>query len=165
MKMLGFIFALLYLSMPSNAAACSCAVFPDNIERAVELAYARADVIFLGDAITVRNKFLRIPPQREAEFFVRERWKGSILEIMLVRTNMEESACGYKFREKESYLVFGYWDRKRHYLKTSFCELTRTKAEAKDAIVILDEIKKKGRISGSSEQPVSLRQSIAVTVR
>ena len=153
--MLGIIFALFYLSMPSNAAACSCAVFADNLERAVALAYARADVIFLGDAITVRNKILRIPPQREAEFYVQGLWKGSILDVVLVRTNIEESACGYKFRERQSYLVFGYWDRKRRYLKTSFCELTRTEAEAKDAIVILDKIKKKSGISGSSDQSIS----------
>ncbi|MCP4302608.1 MAG: hypothetical protein GY783_18650 [Gammaproteobacteria bacterium] len=141
----GLTLILLLLYQPQTAEACSCAAFPDDLEKSVAIAFNRADVIFLGDVQSVRNKLLRMPPQREAAFSMRDLWKGTIPDTTLVRTNIGETACGYNFKKRGSYLVFAYWDRKRKHLSTSFCELTRTEAEANDAMVILDRIRKNGR--------------------
>jgi hypothetical protein len=142
-RWLGPILVLIFLWPPQAAEACSCMAFPDNFEKAVATAYARADVVFLGDATAMRNTFLGILQQREVTFSVRDRWKGSIPDTTLVRTNIGEIACGYNFKKRNSYLVFAYWDQQRKHLTTSFCDLTRTEAKAKDAIGMLDRLTKR----------------------
>lgn len=141
-RWLGPILTLIFLWSPQAAEACSCMAFPSDLEKAVTMAYAHADVVFLGDATAMRNTFLGILRQREVTFSVRDRWKGSIPDTMLVRTNIGEIACGYNFKKGNSYLVFAYWDQQRKKLTTSFCDLTRTEAEAKDAIGVLDRLMK-----------------------
>jgi len=126
--------------------------FPNDLEKAVAMAYAQADVVFLGDAMAMRNTFLGILRQREVTFTVRDRWKGSIPDTTLVRTNIGEIACGYDFKERNSYLVFAYWDRQRKHLTTSFCDLNRAEAEAKDAIVVLDRLTKSANAAASKGQ-------------
>ncbi len=120
-----------------------CMPFPNDFEKAVATAYARADVVFLGDAMAIRNTVLGILQQREVTFSVRDRWKGSIPDTTLVRTNIGEIACGYNFKKRTSYLVFAYWDQQREHLTTSFCDLTRTEAKAKGAIGVLDRLTKR----------------------
>ena len=140
---LGPILVLIFLWPPEAAQGCSCMAFPDDFEKAVATAYARADVVFLGDATAMRNTYLGILQQREVTFLVRDRWKGSIPDTTLVRTNIGEIACCYNFKKRNSYLVFAYWDQHRKHLTTSFCDLTRTEAEAKDAIGMLDRLTKR----------------------
>ncbi|MDH3983237.1 MAG: hypothetical protein OEV02_03455 [Gammaproteobacteria bacterium] len=147
--------------------------FPNDLEKAVAMAYARADVVFLGEATAIRNTFLGILRQREVTFSVRDRWKGSIPDTALVRTNSGEIACGYNFKKRNSYLVFAYWDQQRKRLTTSFCELNRTEAKAKDAITVLDRLRKRAnaaarqarigsRSSGSlSRKPIRQRVHLA----
>jgi len=118
--------------------------FPNDLEKAVATAYARADVVFLGDATAMRKTFLGDLQQREVTFSVRNRWKGSIPDTTLVRTNIGEIACGYNFKKGKSYLVFAYWDQQRQHLTTSFCDLNRTEAKAKGAIGVLDRLRSKG---------------------
>ena len=137
------VLVLIFLWPGQAAEACSCMAFPDDLEKAVAMAYAQADVVILGDATAIRKTFLGILRQHEVEFSVRDRWKGSIQDTMLVRTNIGEIACGYNFKKRNSYLVFAYWDRQRKHLTTSFCDLNRTEAEAKDAIVVLDRLAKR----------------------
>jgi len=50
-RWLGPILALIFLCPPQAADACSCMAFPNDLEKAVSLAYAQADVVFLGDAV------------------------------------------------------------------------------------------------------------------
>ncbi len=116
--------------------------FPSDHDKAVATAYARADVVFLGDVTAMRSTFLGILRQREVTFSVRERWKGSISDKTAVRTNIGEIACGYDFKKGRSYLVFAYWDQSQQHLTTSFCELNRVEGEAQDAIVILNRLTK-----------------------
>jgi len=139
-RWLGPILALIYLCPSQEAQACSCMAFPDDLEKAVPMAYAHADVVFLGDAVAMRKTFLGILGQREVTFSVRDRWKGTIPDTTLVRTNIGEIACGYNFKKRNSYLVFAYWDQQRQYLTTSFCDLTRPEAKAKGAIDVLDRL-------------------------
>ena len=93
----------------------------------------------------MRNTVLGILRQREVTFSVRDRWKGSIPDTTLVRTNIGEIACGYDFKKRNSYLVFAYWDQRRQHLTTSFCDLTRPEAKAKDAIGVLDRLTKRAK--------------------
>ena len=120
-----------------------CMPFPEDFEEAVATAYARADVVFLGDVMAMRNTALGILQQREVTFSVRDLWKGLILDTTLVRTNIGEIACGYNFKKRNSYLVFAYWDQQEQHLTTSFCDLTRTEAKAKGAIGVLDRLTKR----------------------
>jgi hypothetical protein len=140
---LGPILLLIFLCPPRAAEACSCAPYPDDLEKAVAMAYAQADVVFLGDALAMRNTVFGPLGQREVTFSVRDGWKGSVLDTTSVRTNIGEIACGYNFKKRNSYLVFAYWDEQRQYLSTSFCDLTRSEAKAKGAIDMLDRLTKK----------------------
>jgi hypothetical protein len=133
----------IFLVTTNIAQACSCAAFPQNIPQAVAIAYGRADVIFVGDVVNVRTKFLRLPQVRESSFLVRDRWKGSINDTVIVQTNVGESACGYTFRKNASYLVFAYWNPRKTILTTSLCELTRSEDSATDVIAELDKLAKR----------------------
>lgn len=139
----GPILVLVFLCQPQVAEACSCMAYPDDLEKAVTMAYAQADVVFLGDAMAMRKTFLGILGQREVTFSVRDLWKGAIPDTTLVRTNIGEIACGFDFKKRNSYLVFAYWDQQQQYLTTSFCDLTRTEAKATDAIGVLDRLTKR----------------------
>lgn len=135
---------------PAYAAyACSCMVFPTDLEKAMAMAYARADVVFLGDVTATRNTLLGLLRQREVTFSVRDHWKGSIPDTLLVRTNIGEIACGYDFEKGNSYLVFAYWDPLRKHLTTSFCDLNRVAATAGDAISVLNRLTNRKRGGGS----------------
>jgi len=101
------------------------------------------DVIFLGDVTAIHNRTDGALRQYEVTFSVRDRWKGSIPNIVSVRTNAGEIACGYKFKKGNSYLVFAHWDEHRQQLATYFCDLTRSEAKAKDAIDVLDHLTNK----------------------
>lgn len=139
----GPIVLLIFLCSPQAAEACSCAPYPDDLEEAVTIAYAQADVVFLGDATAMHKTALGILRQREVTFSVRDRWKGSIADTTSVTTNIGEIACGYDFRKRNSYLVFAHWDRERQHLTTSFCDLTRIEGKAGDAIGVLDRLTKR----------------------
>lgn len=138
----GSLLMLILIFAPCASQACTCMAFPKDVQKAVAMAYAYADVIFVGDITSIRNLRFRALPQREAHFVVRDRWKGSISDIAVVRTNIGEIACGYDFREGNSYLVFAYWDNDHSLLTTSFCDLTRAESDAKDMIAILNRRRK-----------------------
>ena len=103
----------------------------------------QVDFIFLGDVTAMRNKTNGSLPHYEVTFSVRDRWKGSIPDIVSVRTNAGEIACGYKFEKHNSYLVFAHWDEQRQELATYWCDLTRTEAKAKGAIGVLNRLTKR----------------------
>lgn len=148
---LGAISVLVFLCTAQVAEACSCAPYPNDIEKAVKMAYApgnsvfEVDVIFLGDVTALRSQTDGALRQYEVTFSVRDRWKGSIPDIVSVRTNAGEIACGYKFKKGNSYLVFAHWDKHRQQLVTFYCDLTRSEAKAKDAIAVLDHLTNKQR--------------------
>ena len=142
-RWLGPVLALIVLWPPQDAEACSCMAFPSDPDKAVAMAYAHADVVFLGDVTAMRNTSLGILRQREVTFSVRDRWKGSIPDAIVVRTNIGEIACGYDFKKHNSYLVFAYWDPQLTQLTTSFCDMNGTEAEAKDKITALDRLTKR----------------------
>ncbi len=152
-RLLGPILALVFLCSAQVAQACSCAAYPDDIEKAVTMAYTQGngnfevDVIFLGDVTAMRHRTNGPVSQYDVTFSVRDRWKGSIPDIVSVRTNAGEIACGYTFKKGSSYLVFAHWDKQRQQLTTLLCDLTRSEAKAKDAIRVLDHLTNRQRNS------------------
>ena len=138
------------------ANACSCAAYPDDVEQAVSLAYAQADVVFLGDVTSSTRKWMRSPQARETSFHVLKSWKGLAEDntTALVRSNIGEIACGYKFDRNGQYLVFAYWDAKGQILVTTFCDLTRMAAEAGEHIDVLEKIAAQTS-GGATERPKS----------
>ena len=147
----GSISVLMFMCPPQPAEACTCAPYPDDLEKAVTMAYAhgsgifQVDFIFLGEVTAIRNRANRSLPQYEVTFSVRDRWKGSIPDMVSVRTNNGEIACGYKFEKRNGYLVFAHWDEQGQELVTSWCDLTRTEAKAKDAIGVLNRLRKRAQ--------------------
>lgn len=135
-----------------SASACSCAAYPDDVGKAVALAYRNADVVFLGSAVSVKRKIIRMPPVRETTFEVHKSWKGLSEGVAsaLVRTTIGESACGYSFERRGRYLVFAQWLSNAEILTTNLCELTDKEARALDRIAELEKLTAK---SPGSKQP------------
>ena len=124
-----------------SAQACSCAAFPADETKAAKIALDRADVVFLGVVTDVRSKLVMLPPSRDATFDVYISWKGlSGHDQTVVRTAVDEAACGFKFQKRSWYLVFGNWDRKKKILRTNMCELTREESKAQGLIKALDAL-------------------------
>jgi len=123
-----------------TAVACSCMAFPEDIDKAIAMAFSLADVIFLGSVQKTQKKMFRYPPARETDFLVKTSWKGLHTDRTKVRSNVGEIACGYEFRKPGTYLVFAYWDLKGEILTTSFCDLNRREEVAKDAIEALNKV-------------------------
>jgi hypothetical protein len=123
-----------------NADACMCVAYPEDVDKAVAMAYAYADVIFLGDVTAVKRKFLSYPQSRHTTFTVLKSWKGLNSSMAIVRTAISETACGYTFKKPGKYLVFANWDVKREVLTTNMCELNRRESDAGDYIVELDKL-------------------------
>lgn len=145
----GLISVLMFMCLPQPAKACTCAPYPDDVERAVTMAYApgsgifQVDFIFLGNVTAIHNRSNGSLPHYEVTFSVRDRWKGSIPDIVSVRTNVGEIACGYKFEKRNSYLVFAHWDEQRQELATFWCDLTRAETKAQSAIDVLNRLTKR----------------------
>ena len=78
--------------------------------------------------------------QREVTFSVRNRWKGPAGDSISVRTNIGEIACGYRFRNQKTYLVFAHRDNDLGLFSTSYCDLTGTEAASQLAIEFLDRL-------------------------
>lgn len=139
-KFLSGLLVLTFLVHSGGAKACTCAAYPAGIEQAVEVSYARADVVFFGEAIAVKKKRFRTPSYRDGTFRVRKRWKGSFEDTLLVRSNVGEIACGYDFRLGRSYLIFAHWEPRSEVFTTSFCDLNRTEADAATVSDVLDRM-------------------------
>ena len=152
---MGLLAFVVYAVLGSGTAvACTCAAHPEDVDKAVALAYARADVVFIGDVTAVKRKLFSLPQTRETAFAVRKAWKGLSNSTALVRTAMGEIACGYKFDKPGKYLVFAYWDQQREMLTTNMCELTRKEGFAGDYIAALDKLKDREiRLQKSPEAP------------
>lgn len=142
----------MFMCVPKPAEACTCAPYPDDIEKAVTMAYAQGsgifqvDVIFLGDVTAIRKRTNGSLPQYEVTFSVRDRWKGTVPQEVSVRTNAGEIACGYEFEKRNSYLVFARWDEQQQELTTSWCDLTRTEAKATAAVGVLNRLTKRAGV-------------------
>lgn len=128
-------------ALPIRADACTCMAFPDDPAAAAELAYERADVVFLGTALETETKLASTPRARITRFSVEKSWKGlGGAKDAMVRSAVSEAACGIRFQTGLRYLVFAYRDGQREYLTTGLCELNRREKAAADILSALDRI-------------------------
>ena len=118
-----------------------CFEYPDHLEAAIALAYGQADAIFLGEVTSMRTVKLPGLKQHEVTFSVRNWWKGPGGDSISVRTNIGEIACGYRFRNRKTYLVFAHRDNDLGRYSTSYCDLTGTEADSQLAIGFLDRLR------------------------
>lgn len=108
--------------MPSQAAACSCAVQKDAHEAA-----ARSQAVFKGKVIDIEQKggiirsLLRKQARTDAIFEVQQSWKGVFSSVVTISSDW--STCGFDFVEGEDYLVYAYLNDERD-LYTSICSRT-----------------------------------------
>lgn len=127
---------------PQNAVACTCMPFPNDEAKAAAMAFAMADVIFVGVVTDVKTKRLRPLAVRDTTFEVLQAWKGPVGgDLTVVRSAVGEIACGYEFDKPGEYLVFAYWDVEHQILTTSMCDLNRESSRAVGLITELDKIK------------------------
>jgi hypothetical protein len=107
------------------------------------MAYAQADVIFLGTVTDIKTKRWQKPiGVRETTFELLEVWKGlSGRNPAVVSSAIGSLACGYKFDKPGKYLVIAYWDVERQVLTTSMCDLTRKASEANGLVREFDKIR------------------------
>ena len=127
--------ALLGLALPgvpgplgaSRARACSCAA------RTPEQAFESASAVFEGQ-VTGIERSKAGPDGGAPELLVTLRvvraWKGVDHEQVTVLTAGDEAACGYRFQDGKSYLV--YAPPGEPHLRVSLCSRTRPAAEARE---------------------------------
>jgi hypothetical protein len=139
-RAVAIVFVSFLMLASKTAIACTCMAYPDDIDKAVAMAYGQADAVFLGTVEKTRKKLFRYPPEQQALFIVQTIWKGLDTNRTVVRSNIGEIGCGFKFSKRGNYLVFAHWDGKREILTTSFCDLTRIEAKSRDAIAALEKI-------------------------
>lgn len=113
-----FIFIMAgFVSLPSNKVfACSC-VGGDTKEK-LDRSYA----VFVGKVMDKGGtKRFQHGPLREYTFDVDRVWKGvETSPIKIFSYDGGEESCGFKFEEKQSYLVFSYQDKDGS-LHTNLC--------------------------------------------
>ena len=117
--------ALWFLVQPEPSYACSC-VPHDSPSEELE----RSALVFMGRVVSVRefergdNTKTSLDPTT-VEFDVQTVWKGSNYGTMFLKTFRDGSACGFSFREGETYVVYSH-DGSTVYI----CSRTRRLADA-----------------------------------
>jgi hypothetical protein len=145
-RFLYFIGVVPLLFSAANASACSCLVAPPP-----EKAFSEADVVFVGNVISIKeekssgdNKFMMAAKdlfglnsdfgywRYLVKLQVSIPIKGVSSKNVVVRTNVEGSACGFHFEPHSNYLVYGYVSKDG--IHTTHC--TRTKPIEKEDVEV-----------------------------
>jgi hypothetical protein len=118
------------------AFACSCA------EPAPELAYDRAAAVFVGTVAGIERSFTDwLGITRSIwpfiHFTVTRRWKGAAGAVVTIRAPLTGEACGYPFREGETYLVYAVGGAR---LTSGYCAGTKELSLAAKDVEILDAL-------------------------
>ena len=118
------------------ASACVCA------EPSPEVAYARAAIVFAGTVVGIEQPLsqwlgLSSSGDRLVRFTVTRRWKGVPGASEIVRALLAGEACGYPFREGETYLVYAVGTFER---RTGICDGTKELSIAEKDVQVLDAL-------------------------
>ena len=108
--------------------ACEC-----DKRNGFEQEFDFSKAVFVGKVVEIDEA----KPDAFVTFRVEKIWKGVKSKTIVVRTNNQGKACGYRFNRGESYLVYAHDDGA---LRTSIC--TRT-TEIKSADDDLRKLTKK----------------------
>lgn len=125
----------------NRADACSCMAFPEDVAAATELAYERADAVFVGNVTMREDGRDEAFDYRRVRFDVQKAWKGVRAgSSIALRTAVSSAACGFAFRKSASYLVFAYHDAENDIYTTSLCDLNRLERAATEHVRVLDSL-------------------------
>jgi len=97
------------------ALACSC------LELSPEQAFKRADTVFRGTVIKIRQEEER----KRVTLKVENRWKGILKDKVQIETNAHDSLCGYPFRTNGEYLIYANRSERVKGLRTGICHGNR----------------------------------------
>lgn len=127
------VFATFFVSVP-HAQACSCMQLPPPLE-----ALAQSDAVFAGLVTDVRvenqgSLFGTGEPAR-ITFEVQYSWKGSSISPLVMNTPHDGAACGFRFEEGHTYLVYARQDQGQ--LTTSLCTRTNLLSNAAPDVAAL----------------------------
>ena len=129
--------AVWFLVQPERSYACYC-IWPDSPSE--ELANSAA--VFMGRVVSVRefergdNTNSSLDPTT-VEFDVQTVWKGSNYGTMFLTTNRDDSSCGFRFREGETYVVYSHDGS-----TVNICSRTRRLSDAAPDLAELGERRK-----------------------
>lgn len=139
----------------SDVVACSCIRESDDQRTAVETAFKKADLVFVG-RIESKERFSLEEYDTEIEyertqFYVVESWKGEKAARVYIESSVTCCLCGYEFPRTGSFLVYAYGPDANGYYSTSNCSRTKELKAADAEIAILNEISAgEGRTKRSS---------------
>ena len=93
-------------------------------------------VIFAGQVIKIKKVQIKLPssdywPNHKVTFKVDRYWKGDSPEV-IVFTGVGGGSCGFRFRKKQSYIVFAQMIENR--LQTGICDFTSESHYAENII-------------------------------
>lgn len=132
------LFVIALLLSTSDAYACSCGGYSEDIDEEIRKSYEWYPSIFLGTA----ERVTMLPGDEELQetvFTVHKVWKGEIDTTITTTISLMCCICGYQFEKGITYLVFAAkHDNGRH--TVSICSLTKQAGHAADYIRILDQI-------------------------
>lgn len=152
---------MLWLALTDVANACTCAPHPDDIREAARAAFLRADVVFVGTAVSARREgsVFNRTGMRITRFRVERIFKGiDGQESVAIRTAQGGFACGIKFSRGARYLVFAHRDFDTNVLTTNLCELNLRAERAGEAIETLDRLLAAPAHDSDSQAPGDARQ-------
>ena len=113
--------------------ACTCAPLKSATQE-----LDRAAAVFSGKVVEVRRHtgtadlFFSI----EVVFNVVKTWKGIRARTVSVFTSSDSDACGYRFKERRTYLVYAYGDTEGR-LSTSICSRTKRLKNSREDLKVL----------------------------
>lgn len=148
----------LLLLAATRSDACSCMAFPEDAAEAAELAYARADAVFVGEITALEDTRSGSFDYLHARFDVQKSWKGVRAgSSIALRTALSSAGCGYPFRRSRSYLVFAYHDSEGDVYTTSLCDLNLVEEAATEHIRALNSLAAAGAHTGTEDTTCLLR--------
>jgi hypothetical protein len=118
---------LLQMAAPATVDACSCYKTPRPIEEEIGNELRKADAVFSGRVIGVRDRKSRNQQGEElligkaVLFEVENTWKGVNRSQVIVNTGFGGGDCGYPFDLGASYLVYAIRSTSNNNLDTGTC--------------------------------------------
>jgi len=131
-----------------SSIACTCAP-PQNATQELKLATA----VFSGKVLEVKRhkQSADLFANVEVVFEVEKVWKGVDEKTVTIFTSSQSSACGYRFKEGRTYLVYAHGIAEGR-LATSICSRTTSLKDARE------DLKELGTGKGIAEEgPEKLR--------
>lgn len=113
---------VLGLSLTSAAAACSCAPAAD-----VAAAVQGATAVFRGQVVQTAEVQVNGLPRLAVAMDLDASWKGATTRQVELTTATMTPACGYPFRQGQTYIVYAFGDGPDW--RTNTCTRTREASE------------------------------------